>query len=170
MFTKKLNATKLQQHLSLSMWRKNKISDPSKKCCSIQKGVRFANNWKKNNSWLLSFPKVTDILQKEKHVYPTVFSDADRMLRSVQYIIPAMGENSSRNSISPPNKIVNGLIQSDIHLQMAANDGNWKTHHPQSQNMRETEECLPHSQEPNICSRSRACRFRSSQTTRRNVS
>ena len=116
-----------------------------KKCCSIQTGVRIANNWKKNNYWLLSFPKVTDILQKEKHVYPTVFSDADRMLRSVQYIIPAMGENSSRNSISPPNKIVNGLIQADFHLQMAANDGNWKTHDPQSQNMRETEECLPHS-------------------------
>ena len=147
LFTIKLNATKLQQHLSLSIWRKNIISHPSekKKMGSIQKGVRIANNWKKNNSWLLSFPKVTGILQKEKHVYPTVFSDADRMLRSVQYIIPAMEENSSRNSISPPNKIVNGLIQSDIHLQMTANDGNWKTHDPQSQNMTEAEECPPHS-------------------------
>ena len=88
LFTMKLNTSKPYinslAHLSLSIWRK--ISHPSKKIVLPYKNVlAYPYQWKKNIFWLI--PKATDILQKERRVCPTVFSDMDR-------------ENSSRNSIS----------------------------------------------------------------------
>ena len=41
------------------------------------------------------------------------------------------------------NKIVNGLIQSDIHLQVAANEGIRKTNDSRSQDMKGTEAFFP---------------------------
>ena len=49
-----------------------------------------------------------------------------------------------------PNKIVSGLIQSDIHHQMAANIGIKKTDNPQFQDITEPEAFIPIAKNPII--------------------
>lgn len=66
-----------------------------------------------------------------------------------------------------PNKIVNGLIQSDIHLQMAANEGIRETYGSVKSRHHRARSVLPHKHEHSNSSRSIACRFRTAQTTRR---
>ena len=63
------------------------------------------------------------------------------------------------------------LIQSENHVLMAAKEGIRKKYDHQSQDVTGPEaSVLPHSQETNNSSRSTACRFRTAQPTRRDVS
>ena len=65
------------------------------------------------------------------------FSEVNRVIRSVLYIIPVWREIRLEIQFHQANEIGNGLIQSDIHLRMTANEGIRKTYDPQSQDVTE---------------------------------
>lgn len=144
----KLNASKLQQSGAFVIEHLKK-NQPffQKNRCTIQKRVRIANKWKKNNSCL--FPKATDILQKERRVGPTVFSELDKILQSVQYIVPVRRENSCRNSISPAKQNwqwINSIRQSPPDGSKRRNPKNIRSAKSRHHKARSV---LPHSQETN---------------------
>ena len=99
--------------------------------------------------------------KKKRRVCPTVFSDVDRMLRRVQCIVQVRRENSSRNSISltKQNRQCFNSLTKEFQEQTIR-----KVRHHRARRV------FPHSEEPNNSSRSTACRFRTAQTTRRDVS
>ena len=121
---------------------------------------------KKNNFWLI--PKASDILQKERSVCPTVFSDVERMLWRVQCIVQVRRENSSRISISltkQNRQCFNSIRHSPPGDREQRNSKNRRSvrHH-------RARSVFPHSEEPKNSSRSTACRLSTAQTTRRDVS
>lgn len=126
---------------------------------SYEKRDRIATQWKKNNSWL---PKATDILQKERSIYPQFSATRSECYEAYS--------TTSRSEIQfdQLNKIVKGLIQTDIHFQVAANEGMQETCDPQSQVSRphRARSALPRCQSHINCSRSMTCRFITGQTTR----
>ena len=145
------------------MWKKNQPSF-QKNRCSIQKRVRIAKKWTKSNSWL--FPKAT---RQKKDACAVQFSATWTECYEASSTSFRSGEKIRLEiQFHQPNKIVNGLIQSDIHLQMVANEGIRITHDPQSQDIREPEAFFPIAKNLTIVRvASTACRFRTAQATRR---